>query len=622
MADAVETILNKVKGHREVTEDRRVRMEGDYVLWRLEQYDAGEDYESYTSNEPRAYADKIIAWLVDSVLTIRMPQTNSQNFERRQMSAKERFLIGILDSADERLTDMILPSVREQLAWHICLRGWWASLSLLRKLKDGSTIVDMTPWDPMHTYWGIGKGGKLAWACLHMRKTSAEIMAEYEFKVESDTDDDEGHDIYSYYDDTDHVLILGSGDENAENGTLLRKPEPHGARAADGSRLWVPVSIGAVGATPPIQGYNHSGGRAGNDYNADPGDSIYGADRRLYEIRNQVMSIMLELVARSQKPGMKVKSRDGSKTLDEDPFKQGSEISLAEGDDVEALDPLRMAIDTLPFLGNISSEIQRGAIPYSAFGELSFQLSGFAINSLNDNIGTILQPRIAALQRAYRQICMMPADQYEGGGYQSFQINGFDINRDYFSEQIEPDVIKGTGTPLFEITAILPADDQGKMQLASVARQLVNGRPMLPDPYIWDTILQIQNPDELKAQIDEQIAQQASPKAMLYTLIDALLERGNMPLAIIYKEELENIILREFMAKQQMLLGGGLPPGPGGPQQGAPPGQVPSAVPPNLPPEILPSQLQGVPQAPPTPQAGPNVPPGTPRPGAQTGGSP
>jgi hypothetical protein len=622
MPPSAEEILNKVKNHRNSTDELRVRMEADYLLWRLDEYDAGEDYESYTSNEPRAYADKIVAWLVDASLTIRMPMRGAQRSSREQMSAKERFLTGILESADERLLEMILPGVREQLAWYICLRGWWSSLSILRKLQDGSTIVDIRPWDPMHTYWGLGDKGGLEWACLHMRKTRGQILADHEHDIGEDEDNELGHDVYSYYDRTHHGLVIGSSND-ASTGELIRPVEPHGA-------LKVPVSIGMVGAAPPIQGYNGSG----DDYGEDSGESIFGANRALYEKRDQVMSIMLELVARSKKQPYIVKSRDGSKTLEEDPSKQGSEVAIAEGDDVRPMEQLRMAIDTLPFLGSMSSEIQRGAIPYSAFGELGFQLSGFAITQLNDNIGTILQPRSKAMERAYRQICMMISDQYETGGFQSIQVNGFDLNREYFSETIEPDAIKGTGSPQFRMTAILPADDQGKMQIAQVARQ--GPVPLLPDQYIWDTILQIQNPDELSNKIKEQLAEQASPKAALFTLIKALLARGEQELVMIYVEELENLMLQESVAKQQMMMSamqqggmppggmppGGMPPGGGGPPPSGPPGQVPAEVPPNLPPEVLPSQLQGIPQAPPTPQAGPNVPPGTPRPGAQNGGRP
>ena len=70
------------------------------------------------------------------------------------------------------------------------------------------------------------------------------------------------------------------------------------------------------------------------------------------------MSVMLELTARSRRQGLKVKSRDGTKTLEEDPFKEGSEIALGQGEDVEPLGLLEMARESGAFMGMVSGEMQ------------------------------------------------------------------------------------------------------------------------------------------------------------------------------------------------------------------------------------------------------------------------
>ena len=57
-----EDIINKVETHYDSTEPLRSRMEADYSLYRLDPYDAGDGYHSYTSNEPSTYADKIISF--------------------------------------------------------------------------------------------------------------------------------------------------------------------------------------------------------------------------------------------------------------------------------------------------------------------------------------------------------------------------------------------------------------------------------------------------------------------------------------------------------------------------------------------------------------------------------
>jgi len=56
-----------------------------------------------------------------------------------------------------------------------------------------------------------------------------------------------------------------------------------------------------------------------------------------------MMSTMLELTARSRRQGLIVRSRDGTKTLDEDPYLEGSEIALAQNENVEPLGLLEVA---------------------------------------------------------------------------------------------------------------------------------------------------------------------------------------------------------------------------------------------------------------------------------------
>ena len=51
-----EEIIALVDSHYDLTEPLRTRMDDDHKLYRLEEFDAGEGYQSYTSNEPQVYA--------------------------------------------------------------------------------------------------------------------------------------------------------------------------------------------------------------------------------------------------------------------------------------------------------------------------------------------------------------------------------------------------------------------------------------------------------------------------------------------------------------------------------------------------------------------------------------
>ena len=115
-------IIDMVESHYTSTYPLRDRMEQDHKLYRLEPYDAGDGYRSYTSNEPQVMADKIISWLTSAEMVVRIPFSGNERDQRDADNQKERFLTGIVRAADENLSMRLLPPLRDQLAWYATLR--------------------------------------------------------------------------------------------------------------------------------------------------------------------------------------------------------------------------------------------------------------------------------------------------------------------------------------------------------------------------------------------------------------------------------------------------------------------------------------------------------------------
>lgn len=582
-----EEIINKVEAHYDSTEPLRSRMDQDYSIYRLDPYDAGEDFHNYTSNEPATFADKIVSFLNASELTARIPVNSQEREQREANDQKERFFIGTLRSADERLKMAIQPDVKSQLAWYITLRGWYAGRALLTKNKEGKTFVDITPFDPMHTYWSSGYDG-LMWACYKTKRSKEMIESQYNVRLNISNDYDDWIEVYDYYDREYNMVVLS-------NGKVVKKATPHGSPN-------VPVFLGAVGANPEIQALNQA--VAIDDTIKDYGESVFRHNRDIYDKNNLMMSIMLELTARARRQGLKIKSRDGTKTLDEDPYKEGTEISLAQGEDVEPLGLMEMSRETGAFLGLLSGELQRGALPHSIYGELQFQLSGFAINTLRQGINSILEPRIKALEAAYTRICMLLNDQYLTDAFDSMQLSGEDMNRNYFSEEITPDAIRNAGDIVIKFVGQLPEDDMSKMSMAQMARE--GQSPLLPDLFIRDKILGLQDGDLVDDAIKEQQAERTLPEATLYTLLSASENRGRDDLAQFYYGELLHILRQKEMERSQAEQAMQQPQTPEG------------ATPPTADPRVMPNAMMGVPPPTPTPPQG-TVAPETPRPNAQEG---
>jgi len=352
---------------------------------------------------------------------------------------------------------------------------------------------------------------------------------------------------------------------------------------------------------------------------ADVGESVFRASRDLYPKHNLMMSTLLELTARSRRQGLIVRSRDGTKTLDEDPYLEGSEIALSQNENVEPLGLLEMAKETGAFMQLVSGEMQRGSIPHSVYGDIPFQLSGFAINTLRQGVETVVSKYLRGVERAYEMIFNLISDQYASGAYKSIEVSGMDRNRVYFTEQIESDMIKKTGSPVVNLVGQLPQDDMTRYSMAQIARE--GPTPLLSDRAIRDRILAIQDADQMDDSIKEQMAERMLPEAALWTLLRASERQGRDDLVQFYVNELMSLIMQKRqMAEMRNAAMAGPPPGgptgPGAPP--APPGSPPGG-PPTTNPAVMPNAMMGVPPPQPTPQSGPLVPPGTPRPGAQGG---
>ena len=558
-----EDIVDLVESHYDATEPLRQRMQDDHALYRLEPYDAGEGYQSYTSNDPQTYAEKVIGWITGAEMTVRIPHDGAEPDLRERNDLKERFLIGMLRAADERLCRLMLPTLREQIAWYVTIRGWYAGRALLAKREDGTTYVDITPWDPLHTYWGTGPEG-LEWACYKMPKTKDQIFSQYNVKVDWDSPHAvDGICVYDFYDKEYNTIIIHNGSKNQPVLKVIKRQTRHGADQ-------VPAFLGPIGANPYVVALSQS---TMQDTIADVGESVFQATRDLYPKHNLMMSTMLELTARSRRQGLIVRSRDGTKSLDEDPYLEGSEISLAQNENVEPLGLLEMAKETGAFMSLVSGEMQRGSIPHSVYGEVPFQLSGFAINTLRQGVETTINKYLRGVEKAYQMIFNMISDQYADGSFKSMEVSGMDKNRMYFVEDINPDDLKNTGSPVVHLVGQLPQDDMTRFSMAQIARE--GQTPLLSDRAIRDRILAIQDADQMDDAIKEQQAERMLPEAALWTLLQASERQGREDLAQFYAGELMNLLAEKQQAAQARMAP---PPPPMAPDMGLgppPPGMGP-----------------------------------------------
>lgn len=391
---------------------------------------------------------------------------------------------------------------------------------------------------------------------------------------------------------------------------ILKERTPHGMKR-------VPVVLAMAEARPLFQA------GTGHDYDEHYGESFYHSSRNIFEFQNFIYSIVMELSQRSIKQPLVLESRDGTFTLpDADPRVSGQEIATSTDnqEQIKPLPPMEMVREAATLLGLISSEMQRGTFPASAFGELAFQLSGFAINQLRQGLEAPLTHHIKAVAKVTKQMLDLLCDTYSDGEFDQMELSGRlqTPSRSYFQETIDPNMIKNGGTIEVEVLAVLPQDDASKVSLAQLLRDPgASGVPVADDRFIREHILSIQDVEQMERAIWTQQANRGSPMAIAWNSMIAAAEEGDQEMAKLWENEWQVQLLTkmlEMMQLQMMGQQGGMGGGPEGGGGGGGTGDQPR---PRLPgSEVMPPEMMGRGSGP-SGQAGPNVPPGRPRPGAQ-----
>lgn len=616
--DQIVAIVDKMEMGRS---DLHSRMDGDMDLYHLQTYggelDAnGEDtlagYKKFTANDPQTVMNLALHLGSTAKRIIRVHQPRAQNAQREVDNMKELFELGIMTAADERRQKMGLPELQDGMFSQSLFRGRIAQRALLVKeetadaqeVSQSRTYVDITNWDPRNTYWAMGRHG-LDWACEKSYKSRQEIIDEYGIDpavgdpVFSEEDYDKEYAVYDWFDDQDNQIIV-------ENLEQLKARTPHGMGV-------VPVALGFADLRPRFQASKEEG------YDVFYGESLYKADRAIFAEQNFLYSVVSELAKRSITQPLMIMSRDGSLTLPGDPRVSGQEVGLSTANEESILPvpPMETVKEFFPFVGIISGMMQRGSFPAPAFGELSFQLSGFAITQLSQGLLAPLTPHIKAVKNVLKQILDILSDAYSSGNFDQMALSGRrqDPGRSYFSEEISPELVREGGVIEVDIVAQLPKDDTTRVTLAQMLR---DGPVPIADDRFVRNMLEFQDPEQMERAVAEQMARRGSPLALAWESYVAASEQEDQDLAAIWWNEFMRIAMLNWLETMQLAqFGGGAtglggPAGAGGSSNGAAPA---SRTTPNS--SVAPPETRGI-QSSPNLQSGPNVPAGTPRPGAQS----
>jgi len=516
-------IILKVKKKKEQTQSLRDRMDDDFGLLTLKDFHVSKkegEYEDMTINDPMAESLKVVEMLADAYPKFSIAIINAkQKAERQRISNTERLVYGLSRMADKKLGDYLMPPTQSQLAWHAVNRGWLALRFMLWQEKegekDGKVVSDLAVWDPLNTYWWLGKNGLTSACYVYYKSPEA---TEDEYGINSDTvqtervGEEELVKVYNYLDDRKEYVIINK--EFVKNGK-------HGLDH-------LPVYIRPVGERPPIQS------EAYPDSALYQGESFFAPNRALYPVRSRVMSYWLTLVAQGVKPTRVIYyTGDTPPELPNSLNVKNSVVFLRKDleQDTKLLDTPALPQDAYTLLNDIDRMISIGGVPPILHGLGKEGETATGLNILSHAAATVLNPRRKAMEMALEWFASEAIKQFKDGDYTIEQLEGMDKVKKDFSVTVKAADIVADRHIKCELIPDLPQDT---LQKAGVTSQMVK-EGIWSKQYGRD-FMGVEDTDAMQEEVYRETAEE-TPAIKLRMMADELKE-SNPKLAQILIDEI------------------------------------------------------------------------------------
>lgn len=561
---AIERILNKVDRKEQVFEKRTAFMDSDYEWgWKNIPFvpmptEGITIKDAITTNFAKVLARKVSNGVGYAERIIRVLDDADNEEFRDKNNAYERWCVGVLEMADERLQSGGMNStVQGENAWNAVVRGGWiGTRAVLIKDAQGETIPDIVPVDPRNLVYEKGRGEPL-WAAIITQRAKQDIRDEYprfRFGIENnvqhhDDDDDELARVIDYYWTEDgkrmNCVII--------DGQYAKKP-------TDTFAVNFPIVIRLIGNNPGVMNYSLKDTIDGTREIPgieDVGDSIFAALRHVIPQVNRLASYRMALTARAVQGTLIVKSRDGTKELDQDAFSSGAELGLStdNDEDIGLLPISQLTSDAGQLEGELRLDESNAGLSDPALGRLTSPVSGAALQILSQADNEVVAPFLKAVESMLAGVLDNLGRQYETGRYKDIEVRGKTHTDQPFNKVIAPDDIKGHNLLSVELRQTQPQDDFALWQAAQVASQVdpSTGTALVSKQYAATKIAKVQDYDLEKRRMSGARIRASSAKYELLTQWHAARLSGEPDEVIqLLEMDIQREIEREAMEEAAM----------------------------------------------------------------------
>ena len=472
-------------------------------------------------------------------ISVRMAEKEGDD-KRDDIGKLERLFEFLLQKADERLIRMLLPPLKESLIWYSLVRGWTAGRFLTQ--TDGDNVIpNYQALDPRWLVYEVGQDGFL-WTSYTTMRSKAALESQYGTEIKEKP-------WYNFWKGSVKSIKVRDcwkyegknsiGNYVISNNTLLTKEE---YKLSSIPILIMPITTRPPGVAPE-----------GDDDMEGYGEDILAPIRDINGQRNRFLSMIASHANLMANQALINYKGEGGKSVP-----QGGMMNVPGGIVELVLNQNKLEPSPLPeisptvlgILDILTRSVRGGMLP--DIDVKSPPQSGTLQGIIQERGDKIFNPHLRNLDYFYADILRLIEEQAVADKI-SIKISG-EHKRKFYEMQVTPVDLGKPHKIIVKHTARTPWNQLDTYQIADMAKRLG-----LPDEFIWEFILKIQDPKGLGDMAAVELAEH-SPTLIRLKAIQTLMKQGREDEASVLIQELYT----EWLAQQQeqgQLQTGGIPTG-------------------------------------------------------------
>ena len=479
--------LKMVTDKRAELQPLYTRMDKDRDLYWLKPYKMLDrhnkeipDIECVTLNDPRTYGDRSLAILAGAKRQI---VVESDSLDDAKTTRIENFFRDMDIEIDQWLQDRGISNGLDGVAQsQLALRGHVSCRCELYML-NGKLVTNVPPWDTRFVTYEYGVDG-LEWQAYTTYRSHWAVNNEYNLKLPPAF----SIEAVDFYDKQDNYVFI--------RGVVERK-RTHGLG-------YVP---GIIEKTP-TGAFLRDAGFVPHD-----GESIYAANRELYEEKNKMMTLMQTLTVASFFGGLQYAGPDGAAAEKPDlpPYGVRFVVPVDKDGGYKAMPITDIHNATKLGYNILETDIQRGSFPPTEYGSLSFPMSAVGLVELGQGRDQVILPMLQAWALFRQKLARMIVDQVIKRGLVC------EIGIAGKKNKYTPADLQGDYGIFYKFANISPKDNIANVTISQSLGNLVSDDTKRRD------YLKLDNPEGEEAKLLSEMANRVVPELQLYEMAKAKL---------------------------------------------------------------------------------------------------